>query len=33
VLELWQVTREWSLDELRAIMDMLDIHSVDDSLQ
>jgi arginyl-tRNA synthetase len=26
VLELWQVTREWSLDELRAIMDMLDIH-------
>ncbi|HLE15664.1 MAG TPA: arginine--tRNA ligase [Anaerolineales bacterium] len=26
VLELWRITREWSLDELRDIMGMLDIH-------
>jgi arginyl-tRNA synthetase len=25
VRELWRVTREWSLDELRAILDMLDV--------
>jgi arginyl-tRNA synthetase len=26
VRELWRVTRQWSLDELHAILDMLDIH-------
>jgi len=26
VRELWRVTRQWSLDELNAILDMLDIH-------
>lgn len=26
VRELWRMTREWSLDEMRAILDMLDIH-------
>lgn len=26
VRRLWQVTRQWSLDELNAILDMLDIH-------
>ena len=26
VRELWRITREWSLEELRAILEMLDIH-------
>jgi arginyl-tRNA synthetase len=26
VRELWRVTREWSLEEIRAVFDMLDIH-------
>jgi arginyl-tRNA synthetase len=26
VRELWRITRQWSLDELNAILDMLDIH-------